>query len=140
MNFIAKEVKIEKHGIQTSYMGIIDLTDEIQKSVEKSGILNGICHIAMLHSTAGLLLADRQKEYQEDLMEDIEKMVPTRADFRHRETASDAGGHVKTALTDSQLSLIVKDGGLVLSEEQAVLFAEYDGPRPRSYYTGMIRG
>lgn len=140
VNFIAKEVKIEKHGIQTSYMGMIDLTDEIQKSVEKSGILNGICHIAMLHSTAGLLLADRKKEYQEDLMEDIEKMVPTRADFHHRETASDAGGHVKTALTDSQLSLIVKDGRLVLSEEQAVLFAEYDGPRPRNYYTGMICG
>jgi len=36
-------------------------------------------------------------------MGDMERMVPTRADFKHRETASDAGGHVKTALTGSQI-------------------------------------
>ena len=73
-------------------------------------------------------------------MEDIEQLVPTRADFKHRETAADAGGHVKTAITDSQLSLVIEDGELALGEGQAVVFAEYDGPRPRTFYVGVIHG
>ena len=67
-------------------------------------------------------------------MADIERMVPTRVDFKHRETASDAGGHVKTAITNSQISAIVEEGELMLGQEQAIVFAEFDGPRPRSYY------
>lgn len=125
---------LDKRNLLTEYMGMHDLTDEVQSVVSASGIKNGICHISMLHSTAGLVISAKDEAIRRDVMGDIERMVPTRVDFKHRETASDAGGHVKTALTNSQVSVIVEDGKLVLGEEQAVVFAEFDGPRPRSYY------
>ncbi len=125
---------IDKINLVTEYMGMHDLTNEVQGVVAASGVSNGICHISMLHSTAGLLVSAKDAAIRRDVMNDIERMVPTRVDFKHRETASDAGGHVKTALTNSQISVIVENGALVLGEQQAVVFAEFDGPRPRSYY------
>lgn len=123
---------VEKISVPTVYMGMHDLTLRVQAVVDRSGAKEGICHISVLHSTAGLVLTDRDASALQDVMEDIERMVPTRVDFKHRETASDAGGHVKTALTGTQLTVPVVDGKLLLGKEQAIVFAEFDGPRPRS--------
>lgn len=138
VQIIERNMVIKKCGLRTEYMGMHDISKGIRKVVEESGIQNGICHIAMLHSTAGLLLASKNPEARKDVMEDIERMVPTRVDFKHRETASDAGGHVKTALTGSQITLAVCGGEMMLGSDQAVVFAEFDGPRPRSYYTAVL--
>ena len=137
VEIIEKPMYIEKENIQTVYMGMHDITKGVCDVIARSGVKDGICHISMLHSTAGLLLAPRNPQAAKDIMTDIERMVPTRVDFKHRETASDAGGHVKTALTDSQLKLTIQDGQLMLGEEQAVVFAEYDGPRPRNYFVAV---
>ncbi len=136
--FAARPVVLTKHSLKTEYMGMHDLTPEIARAVEESGMKSGVCHVSMLHSTAGLLLCRGGAAAGKKIMQDIERMVPTRADFKHRETASDAGGHVKTAITGSQLSVIVENGKLLLSPEQAIVFAEYDGPRPRSYFVGIL--
>ena len=131
---------LAKRGVNTVYMGMHDITAEVREEIAKSGVKNGICHVSMLHSTAGLVVCAKDEASKKDVMADIERMVPTRADFSHRETASDAGGHVKTALTESQISFIVEDRKLLIGEEQAIVFAEYDGPRPRSYYVGVTEG
>lgn len=122
----------DKLTIQTNYMGMHDVTDLVCGVLKESGIRNGICHLSMLHSTAGLVICSKDQAAQADIMRDIEKAVPTRVDFKHRETASDAGGHVKTAFAGSQISLPVQDNRIVLGEDQAVVFAEFDGPRPRN--------
>ena len=111
-------------------MGMHDITAEVREEIAKSGVKNGICHVSMLHSTAGLVVCAKDEASKKDVMADIERMVPTRADFSHRETASDAGGHVKTALTESQISFIVEDRKLLIGEEQAIVFAELTDPVP----------
>lgn len=134
---LKKDLYLERASVSTAYMGMHDLTEPLTRIIERSGVCDGICHVSMLHSTAGLMLAPRDPIAAQDVMVDVERMVPTRVDFKHRETASDAGGHVKTALTDSQLSIPVLDGKPVLGAEQAVVFAEFDGPRPRNYYAAV---
>jgi len=121
-----------KLSIETVYMGMHDVTNLVDGAVKESGAINGICHVSMLHSTAGLMICAKSADAQADIMRDIEKAVPTRVDFKHRETASDAGGHIKTAFAGSQISLPVEDGRLLLGDEQAIIFAEFDGPRPRN--------
>lgn len=137
VEIIEKPVKLTKLSVPTVYMGMHDITDDVQKAVTDSGVQEGMCHISVLHSTAGLVIAPKDEASRKDVMEDIERMVPTRVDFKHRETASDAGGHVKTSLTGTQISLPVQGGKLVLGPEQAVVFAEFDGPRPRNCFVGV---
>ena len=130
-------VAIEKLNVPTVYMGMHNITESVVDVVAKSGVVNGVCHISVLHSTAGLVIAPKDEPSRIDVMEDIERMVPTRVDFKHRETASDAGGHVKTALTGTQITIPVVDGKLALGGEQAIAFAEYDGPRPRNCFVAV---
>ena len=137
VEIIEKPVKLTKLSVPTVYMGMHDITDDVQKAVADSGVQEGMCHISVLHSTAGLVIAPKDEASRKDVMEDIERMVPTRVDFKHRETASDAGGHVKTSLTGTQISLPVQGGKLVLGPEQAIVFAEFDGPRPRNCFVGV---
>lgn len=129
---------MEKIDLETTYMGMHDITEAIGEIINNSNVKSGICHVSVLHSTAGLLLSSHNDALiREDVMDDIERMVPTRVDFKHRETASDAGGHVKTAITGTQVTLIIEDNKLLLGEDQGVIFAEYDGPRPRSCFVGV---
>lgn len=128
---------LERISVPTVYMGMHDITREVEAAVEKSGVREGVCHVSVLHSTAGLVLARRDALALRDVMEDIERMVPTRVDFKHRETASDAGGHVKTALTGTQITVPVAEGKLLLGADQAIVFAEYDGPRPRGCFVAV---
>ena len=138
VQILERDLKLYKTGIKTRYMGMCNMTEWVRSCVKSSGITEGICHISQLHSTAGILLCDTSEKGASDIMGDIEKMVPTRADFKHRETASDAGGHVKTALTGSQISLPVHDGELVIGERQGIVFADFDGPRPRTVYAAVV--
>ena len=137
VEIIEKPVKLTKLSVPNVYMGMHDITVDVQKAVADSGVQEGMCQISVLHSTAGLVIAPRDEAARKDVMEDIERMVPTRVDFKHRETASDAGGHVKTSLTGTQISLPVQGGKLVLGPEQAIVFAEFDGPRPRNCFVGV---
>lgn len=126
-------------AVDTTFMGMHDLSEQVNNLVSESNVKNGLVHIAVLHSTAGLVLADNSKPTLfTDIMNDIERIVPTRVNFKHRETASDAGGHIKTALTGTQISLPIKDGEILISEEQSIVFAEYDGPRPRKVTVGIL--
>ena len=120
----ARKLKLSRHQVNSENMGMHDVTPMIRDMVRESGVKEGICHISQLHSTAGLLLGAASEAERINIMDDLESMVPTRADFKHRETASDAGGHVKTAITGSQISLAVSGGETVLGEGQAVSFAE----------------
>lgn len=129
---VAREVKHEKINIPTEYMGVHSVTADIQAAVKKLNITNALCHVSCLHSTAGIERSDVSDEFKKDHMEIIENMVPTRADFKHKETAADAGGHVKTAIFKNQLDLMVIDGVLQLAEGEDICFMEYDGPRPRN--------
>ena len=137
VQIIEKPLTLEKVNIPTEYMGMHDLTAQVCDVVSRSGVKDGVCHVSVLHSTAGLVLAPKDPAARKDVMDDIERMVPTRVDFKHRETASDAGGHVKTALTGTQLTIPVCNGAPVLGEDMAVVFAEFDGPRPRSCYVAV---
>ena len=137
VNIVEKPLFIKKISVPTVYMGMHDITDKVKEVVKESGVEAGICHVSVLHSTAGLVIASKDEEARKDVMDDIERMVPTRVDFKHRETASDAGGHVKTSLTGTQITAPVSGHDIVLGTDQALVFAEYDGPRPRSCYVAV---
>ena len=56
VDIVERPVMLTRHSIKTEYMGMYDLTLEISRTVKESGVKSGICHISMLHSTAGLIL------------------------------------------------------------------------------------
>lgn len=106
------------------------MTSEIEKVVHASGCKNGVCHLYVPHTTAGVMI---NEGYDPDVARDIEvtldRLVPHAGDYRHSEGNSDS--HIKLALVGSSESVWIENGSLALGRWQVIFFAEFDGPRTR---------
>jgi len=111
----------------------VDVTDQVEELLAESGIDNGMCYVTHTHSTAGLItnsIADPATRL--DLMEEIDRLIPTRVDFCHTyDTPRDASAHIKSMLTGRTIILRVRDGVLDKGGFLGILFCEFDGPRKR---------
>ena len=109
---------------------LCNVTREIEKLVRASGCKNGVCHLYVPHTTAGVMI---NEGYDPDVARDIEvaldRLVPHKGDYRHSEGNSDS--HIKVGLIGSSESVWIEDGHLALGRWQVIFFAEFDGPRTR---------
>jgi secondary thiamine-phosphate synthase enzyme len=118
----------------------INLTDDVKVVVENSGIQEGVCIVYNPHTTGGLFVNSYlDPNTPEDILEQWDRLVPTRVDFRHQfDTPSDAAGHVKSVLMGIEATFIVSEGQLVIGHSQGIVFAEFDGPRERHVYVKVV--
>jgi len=108
----------------------IDITAEIKEMLKSANVGNGVCHLFVLHTTAGITVNEgADAAVQMDMNRFLSKLVPQDPYFNHAEGNSDA--HIKATLAGSSQTLLVENGKLLLGTWQSVFFCEFDGPRPR---------
>jgi len=124
--------------IQTSRRTELKIvTAEIQSAVRDSGCAEGVCHLYVPHTTAGVVI---NEGYDPDVARDMEaaldKLVPRQASYAHAEGNSDS--HIKTALAGSSETVWIVAGKLALGRWQRIFFAEFDGPRSRELRVKIV--
>lgn len=108
----------------------IDITPQLQDAVKNAGIRNGICHLFVLHTTAGITINEgSDPAVERDMVGFLDKLVPHDHYFTHAEGNSDA--HIKSSLIGASQTVFVENTKLLLGTWQAVYFCEFDGPRQR---------
>ena len=108
----------------------IDITGQLQEMVKNAGVRNGICHLFVLHTTAGIMINEgADPAVQRDMVGFLNKLVPHDPYFTHAEGNSDA--HIKSSLIGVAKSIFIENTKLLLGTWQAVYFCEFDGPRQR---------
>jgi secondary thiamine-phosphate synthase enzyme len=114
-----------------------NLTNEIRNVVRDSGCTEGLCHLYVPHTTAGVLINEGDDP---DVARDIEvafdRMVPHTGDYKHGEGNSDS--HIKTAIVGSSETVWIEKGEIVLGRWQSIFFAEFDGPRSRELHVKIV--
>src|SRR6202167_2621879 len=110
---------------------------EIQSAVRDFGCSEGVCHLYVPHTTAGVLI---NEGYDPDVARDMEaaldRLVPHKGDYRHAEGNSDS--RIKVALVGSSETVWVEGGRLALGQWQMIFFAEFDGPRTRELRVKIV--
>ncbi|ABB30969.2 protein of unknown function UPF0047 [Geobacter metallireducens RCH3] len=108
----------------------IDITSMVREQVRGSGVTCGICHIFVLHTTAGLTINEgADPAVQRDILTYLDRLVPRDPYFTHKEGNSDA--HIKSTLTGTSLTVFFNEGKLLLGTWQSIYLCEFDGPRQR---------
>lgn len=127
---------LQELKFETKKNDVLSLTEEIQRVVTESGVQNGTCVVHSPHTTAGVTITSKWDETDfADIKSEMRRIVPTRVDFYHQfDTPEDAAGHIKSVLVGCNMTLIVRDGQLLLGSSQGVFFLEFDGPRSRKCY------
>ena len=114
--------------IATPGPGLIDITAEVMCFLQRSAIRDGLLTLFVKHTSASLLV---QENADPDVGRDLEsflcKLIPRSTDsYRHRtEGPDDMPAHIRSALTQTSLSVPVKDGALQLGVWQAIYLFEH---------------
>ena len=107
-----------------------DVTAEIEAIVREAGCTEGVCHLYVPHTTAGVLINEGDDPaVARDIEAALDRLIPHAAGYTHAEGNADS--HIKTALVGSSETIPVEAGRLALGRWQSVFFAEFDGPRTR---------
>ncbi len=117
---------------------IIDITQQIQSIVKKSGIKDGVCYIFIPHTTAGVTINENaDPDVKSDMLMEIDKVIPFNDSYRHIEGNSAA--HIKASLFGNSETIFLKEGRLQLGTWQGIFFCEFDGPRTRHVWVNLIK-
>ena len=110
----------------------LNITDQVADVVARSGIAEGMVLVSAMHITAGVFVNDAESGLLADIDEWLEKLAPTRDDYRHHRTGeTNADAHLKNLLVHHEVILPITAGRLDLGPWQQVYYAEFDGQRPK---------
>lgn len=108
----------------------INITDEVEEIVKKSGIEDGMALVSAMHITAGIYVNDAESGLIKDIDEWLQRLAPEGVDYRHHRTGETNGdAHLKNLLIGHQEILPITKGRLDLGPWQQVYYAEFDGKR-----------
>ena len=123
MQQVFNEIKINTKG-----QGLYDFTKKTISWLEKQSIENGMLNINILHTSASLVIQENaDSDVLYDLKNFFDKLAPMDNKlYKHTtEGKDDMPAHIKSALTNNQISLSVKDCEIILGSWQGIYLFEH---------------
>jgi len=124
----------EELEIRTKGRGLVSIQKEVAAIVRNAGVAVGQAHLFLLHTSAGLLITENADP---DVHRDLESWLRTQAPegtdryLHDAEGPDDMPAHLRTALTQTQLSVPVAAGRMVLGTWQGIYLFEHRRDPPR---------
>jgi secondary thiamine-phosphate synthase enzyme len=118
----------EEFSIKTNGNKLIKITEKILNFVDSSEISNGIINISILHTSASLIIQENaDDDVQKDILNFYDKLVPMDENLyiHNTEGKDDMPAHIKSTLTNSNLTLSIKNNKLILGTWQGVYLFEH---------------
>jgi secondary thiamine-phosphate synthase enzyme len=118
-----EELNIKTNGIQ-----LIKITKKIFNFIDRSKITNGILNISILHTSASLIIQENaDDDVQKDILNFYDKLVSMDENLyiHNAEGKDDMPAHIKSTLTNSNLTLSIKNNKLVLGTWQGIYLFEH---------------
>jgi secondary thiamine-phosphate synthase enzyme len=110
----------------------INITDEVERIVKKSGVKEGMALVSAMHITAAVYVNDAEQGLIQDIDAWLEKLAPFRTDYRHHRTGeTNADAHLKSLLMHHEVIVPITDGKLDFGPWQQIYYAEFDGQRKK---------
>jgi len=114
--------------VKTSGQRLYEITKETIIWIEKNNFTNGILNMSIQHTSASLIVQENaDPDVQKDLINYFDKLVPMNENlYIHKsEGKDDMPAHIKSALTNNQISLSVRNSKLVLGTWQGIYLFEH---------------
>ena len=114
--------------INTNGQKLYEFTDQTIEWVSKNNFKNGILNLSIQHTSASLIVQENaDPDVQIDLINYFDKLVPmdNKLYVHTTEGKDDMPAHIKSALTNNQISLSIKDSNLLLGIWQGLYLFEH---------------
>ena len=114
--------------ITTNGQKLYEFTDSTLDWIKKFNLRNGIINLSIQHTSASLIIQENaDPDVQVDLIKYFEKLAPMNTSlYSHiTEGKDDMPAHIKSAITNNQISLSLKDQELLLGTWQGIFLFEH---------------
>ena len=114
--------------IKTNGLRMYGFTNEIINWIRLNKFRNGLLNISIQHTSASLIVQENaDTDVQTDLINYFDKLVPMNSDLyiHTTEGRDDMPAHIKSALTNNQISLSIKKSKLLLGTWQGIYLFEH---------------
>jgi secondary thiamine-phosphate synthase enzyme len=117
---------------------VVDITDQVERTLRESDVENGICLVFSLHTTTGLTVNEVDDALINDILNLLQRIAPKGAGYQHDRGNGNAHAHLQATLLGNSVIIPVEMRRLVLGTWQRILFFELDGPRRRSIFVRVL--
>jgi len=114
--------------INTNGQKLYEFTDQTIQWIAKNNFKNGIINLSIQHTSASLIVQENaDPDVQKDLINYFDKLVPmnNKLYVHTTEGKDDMPAHIKSALTNNQISLSIKNGELLIGTWQGLYLFEH---------------
>ncbi len=124
------------------YCDVINITNDVENAIEKSGIKDGIVNVHVAGSTGAISTVEYEPGLvKHDIEEFLEKIIPYDKNYKHHKTWGDhnGAGHLRSLLLKTSQTFPFQSGRIILGTWQQIIFLELDEkPRNRKIYCQVI--
>ena len=119
----------------------VNITSNVRKIVEKSGIKEGLCLVNAIHITASVFINDNESGLHQDFDKWLEKLAPhdPTDQYEHNETGEDnADAHLKRQIMGREVVVAITNGKLDFGPWEQIFYGEFDGQRNKRVLVKVI--
>jgi len=121
----------------------INITEQVQAAIDKSGIQEGLCLVNAMHISASVYINDDEGGLLHDYDAWLEKLAPHApvSQYRHNDTGEDnADAHLKRQVMGREVVVAVTKGKLDFGPWEQIFYGEFDGRRDKRVLVKIIGG
>jgi secondary thiamine-phosphate synthase enzyme len=129
--------------LQTEGRSIIDITGQVEELLRVSGIDQGLCHVFLHHTSASLIITENaDSNVRRDLENYIARLVldGDPAYLHDQEGADDMAAHIRSVLTQTEITIPIQRGRLALGSWQGLFLWEHRYHAHRRNLTVTLSG
>ena len=121
--------------------GFVNITPQIQKALEESGIREGLLLCNAMHITASVFINDDESGLHQDYDKWLEKLAPhepTTAYLHNLAGEDNADAHMKRQVMGREVVVAITNGRLDFGPWEQIFYGEFDGGRKKRVLVKVI--
>jgi secondary thiamine-phosphate synthase enzyme len=124
-----------------SRRGFVNITPDVRKIIQKSGVKEGLCLVNAMHITASVFINDNESGLHHDYEQWLEELAPHEpiSKYEHNKTGEDnADAHLKRQVMGREVVVAITKGQLDFGTWEQIFYGEFDGKRPKRVLVKVI--
>ena len=119
---------------------LLNITPDINRCLDESGITEGMCLVNAMHITASVFINDDESGLHDDFEKWLEKLAPEKhyAQYAHNGGEDNADAHLKRTIMGREVVAAITDGKLDFGPWEQIFYGEFDGKRRKRVLVKII--
>jgi len=124
-----------------SRVDFINITEDVEEAVKKSGVREGLCLVNAMHITASVFINDAEDGLLQDFAKWLEGLAPHEPTTRYKHNLTgevNGDAHIKRTIMGREVVVAITRGELDFGPWEQIYYGEFDGRRPKRVLVKII--